>query len=102
MEWGPSRTNRIRELKAQAYGLHDLPVALRRPLKKHLSNSEESRAKWDNVARFRPLTPAFSLFVGKLGLQLECFPPTLMMFLGVESGAFPLRFGNIRISDLLN
>ena len=39
-EWDPACSTRVWELKAPAYGLNDAPVAFRRSLKRHLSNSE--------------------------------------------------------------
>ena len=41
-EWGPSRSEGARKLKAPAYGLHDAPVAFHRSLKQYLLNSEAS------------------------------------------------------------
>ena len=86
--WGPLRSDRVWKLKAPAYGLHDAPVAFRRSLKKHLSNSDASLNRAGLRRTSSTLDPRLSCISGRQRVRRVNLPPALLILLDVENQMF--------------
>ena len=82
----PSDPHRMWNLHAPANGLHDAPVAFRRPLWKYSLNSMDSSTRADRKFRGSSLTRVYLSLFGNRLEQLGLLQLILTIFLGVGAG----------------